>query len=364
MTLRATPFHARAAEANRFNAWENRGGCTLASRYGRSDEEAVAARFGAVIADISWHWRAEIAGPRAREFAFRLFTRDVSALAIGTAKEALWLNDAGAVRGAGSVARLAEDRFLLVSTLEDSDWVASAARLYDVAVRDVTAEEGGLALIGPTARKILTAAGIDTDVAPMATRRFDWRGLDTVLSRFGLGYELWCDPDGALIMWDRLVTAGRGFALRPAGLEALDILEYESGVTRAAREFRPARDGFAPQPSPQSLGLSGLVDRAHVFNGRTGVIAAGSDASLAGVVLDSEDPVDGAPLTHDGRTVGRMLNSRFSPAMRAVIGMAILADPWPAGRLMAGPTPCRPVALPFLPIPAPIGATENMPASV
>ena len=63
--LQATPFHARAVEANRLNAWENRGGFTLATHYGSAEEEAVAARFGAVIGDISWHWRAKIVGARA-----------------------------------------------------------------------------------------------------------------------------------------------------------------------------------------------------------------------------------------------------------------------------------------------------------
>jgi aminomethyltransferase len=364
MTLLATPFHHRAAEANRFNAWENRGGYTLSASYTGSEEEALAARFGAVVSDISWHWRVEISGDRAREFVSRLFTREVTAQAIGEAMEALWLNDAGAVRGAGTVVRLAEDSFLLVSTRADFEWISDAGRLYGVTVRDLTSEEGGLALIGPTARKILTAAGVDTDVVPMMAQRFEWRGLEAVLSRFGLGYELWCDPDSALIVWDRLAAAGRAFALRPAGLAALDILEYENGIMRAGRDYKPARDGFAPQPLPQSLGFSGFIDRAHVFNGRAGYVAAGADASLAGVVLDSDTPIAGTTLTYEGRAVGRVLSTKFSPAMQAAIGFALLSDPWPAGHLTAGSTSCRPVALPFLPIPAPIGATEKAPAAV
>ena len=44
--LRATPFHARTAEANRLNRWENRGGFTLAAAYaevGRFSEAVTTA---------------------------------------------------------------------------------------------------------------------------------------------------------------------------------------------------------------------------------------------------------------------------------------------------------------------------------
>jgi aminomethyltransferase len=364
MTLLATPFHARAAEANRFNAWENRSGFTLASRYSHADEEAVAARFGAVLADISWHWRMQFTGSHAVEFVSKLFTRDVASLAQGTALDTLWLNDAGAVRGAGTVVRFAEDSFVLISTHEDAEWITGAARLFDVTVRDLTTVEGGLALIGPAAQKIMSAAGMDANLPPMTFGRLVWRGLAVTLSRVGLGYELWCDPDSALIVWDRLMAAGRAYALRPAGQAALDTLEFESGVMRPGRDYQPARDGFTPGPSPQSLGLSSLVDRAHIFNGRAGVLGAGADTSLAGVLLDSDSPMPNATLTHRGLVVGRTLNSRFSPAMRCAVAFAILDGPWPANDLTAGTTPCRPVALPFLPIPAPIGATEIAPAAV
>jgi len=364
VSLLATPFHARAAEANRLNDWQNRGGFTLATSYGPVEEEAVAARFGAIVADISWHRRVAATGMHVRDFASRLFTRNVAALEEGAGTDVLWLNDAGAVRGAGTVVRTGEDAFLLDSTLDDTDWISGAARLYDVKVEDVTAAQGGLALIGPAALKLLQAAGVDASLPPMAMRKLRWRGLDVTLSRLGVGFELWCEPDAALVVWDRLMAAGKRFALRPVGQAALDILEFESGLMRPGRDYRPALDGFAPQPSPQSLGLSGLVDRKHVFNGRAGVLAAGPDASLAGVLLDSEKPSPDTVLTHQGRVVGRTLSSLFSPALHCAIAFAVFSGAWPASEVMAGSTHARPAGLPFLPIPAPIGATEAMPAAV
>jgi len=361
--LRATPFHARAAEANALNAWENRGGFTLVSSYGDAHGEALAARFGAVLADISWRPRTVIAGARVDEFVSRLFTRDASRLSPGAALQALWLNDAGGVRGAGTVVRMGRDSFLLVSPLEDLDWIVAAAALFGVAVHDVTADDGVLALVGPASARVLRAAGLDPNLDFLSLRKYFWRGLDVTLSRLGDhgGYELWCKPDDALIIWDRIVAAGHPFALCPAGQSALDILDLEGGIPSPGRDYAPAREGFASEPSPQSLGLSGLVDREHIFNGRAGYLAAGPDRVLAGILLDSETPAPDKELMRHGRSAGRTLGSLYSPALRRAVALGVLAADAvaPKTELTLDSRPCHTAALPFLPVPAPIPSSDG-----
>ena len=364
MSLLATPFHARAAAANRLNAWENRCGFTLAAHYGSVADEALAARFGAVLGDLSWQWRVELVGDQAPALVSRLFTRDASALGLGAAMEVLWLNDDGAVRGQGTVVRLAQDRFTLIAATADADWIADAARLYGVAVQE--RRLGVLALIGPTALKILKAAGLDLDLAPQSQQQTVWRGLEVSLSRLGLGFEIACDPDSGLIVWDRLMAAGRNFALLPAGQAALDILAIESGRVRPGRDYTPSREGFGIDPSPQSLGLCGLIDQAHLFNGRAGYLAAGPTTALSGVLLDSEIPAPHTPLTAADRPAGRTLGSCFSPALRRAIALAVLRDCNPDATLSAmlpgGRIVCWSTDLPILPIPVP--ATESAGPSV
>jgi len=344
--LRATPFHARAAEANKLNAWETRGGFTLAAG---DPGEAVAARFGAVVADISWHWRASISGARAGEFVSRLVTRDPARLQPGEAMRTLWLNDAGGVRGLGTLARMGRESFLLISTVDDLGWLADGAALYGVQVRDVTQEVGVLELIGPSGGKILAAAGLEVELQPFALRKLFWRGLDVTLSRFGDGIELWCAPDDALIVWDRIAAAGRPFALCPAGQRALDILDLESGIVQPGRDFTPVRDGFSPKPAPQSLGLGSLVEADHIFNGKRG--AAGPDKALVGLLFDSETPAPQTYVMRSGAVVGRTLGSLLSPALRRAIALAAM-EPGaaaPGTVLTAAGAPCRTCALPFLP---------------
>lgn len=371
--LQSTPFHARAVEANCFNAWETRRGYTLASHYTSADEEAVAARFGAVLADLSWQWRVVFAGGDIEAFVDRAFTRGGAAMALGSGCDVLWLNDGGAVRGRGYLVRLGADRFLLLSPGEDRDWLDHAAGLYGVSCYDQSADDVGaglLALIGPAAVKLLCAAGLEADavqtLAPGGFIRLTWRGLTIAVSRLGLGFEVWCAADDALIVWDRLMAAGRSYAVLAAGQTALDTLAFEAGMLVAERDFTPARDGFCREPSPQGLGLCGVVDPERRFNGKAAYLANGAPTRLVGLILEgaaTAAPVAPGPITHPatpaGRAVGQLLATRVSPALQGVLGLAILEESCPADGLVVGHFAGRALGLPFLPIPQPLESVSK-----
>jgi aminomethyltransferase len=365
MNLRATPFHARAAESNRGNDWIARCGCTLARVYTDAADEALAARVRSVLADISWRWRVMIEGARAGEFVSHFLTRDAARLEPGAALKALWLNDGGAVRGAGAIARYGRESFMLVSAAEDRAWLASAASQFGVSLRDVT--DGGLALTGPYASAILQEAGLEPTLDPLCFRKVFWRGLDVTISRFGEhgGYEIWCAPDDGVLLWDRLMRAGSAFGLQPAGTLAMDILDLEAGIARPGRDHLPARDGFAAQPSPKSLGLEKLIETTHPnFNGRTAFLAGHETRTLIGLEIDSERPAPHTPVMQNGQKTGHTLSSHYSPALRRAIALAIVeqaaAAPGTELSLTLSPTIDAPefrnaiarvVKLPFLAVP-------------
>jgi aminomethyltransferase len=329
MSIRATPFHGRAAEANRANHWIARGGFTLAGAYSGTAEEAAAARFGVVMADISWRWRATLEGARVRELVQRLFTRDASTLNPGQALKALWLSDGGGVRGAGVIARTGRQSFQLVSAASDTAWIGAAAALFGIMLRDMTAEQGGLALIGPYAAQLLRAMGLDPAFEPVTFQKALWRGLDITLSRFGEhnGYELWCKAEDAPVLWDRVAAAGAPFALLPAGLDAMDTLDLEAGVPRPGRDYDGATDAAATQPLAGELRLAALIDAEHAqFNGAAAALAGFGRRKLAGLLLDGDTPAPFTPVLLNGIAVGRTLSSRHSPILRRAIALAQLDE--------------------------------------
>jgi len=355
MLVRATPFHSRAAAANRLNAWANRNGYTLASHYGDANAEALAPHTTAAIADVSWRWRVSIEGARAEEFLSRLLTRNPAKLTPGQAFKALWLTDHGAVRGAGAVARLGRETFRLVSTQSDLDWIASGAALFDVRVSEI--EEGGLAIIGPYANKIFDAAGFGEALNALTFRKMFWRGLDIMLTRFGEhgGFEVWCKPDDAPILWGRLLKAGEPLAMKLVGLQAMDVLDLEAGVPRPERDYDAARDGFAMAPTPYDLKLESLIDYDHLlFNGRTAFLSTPRSQTRVGVELDGDRPAPYTNLMRNGQRVGATMNSLYSPALQRAIALAIVdvASAEPGTRLtLPDGTAAKVVSLPFLSVP-------------
>lgn len=327
LQIRATPFHARTAASNPFNRWVERNGFTLAEDFGDAQGEVLAARASAAILDISWRSRVRFEGVNAADCVSRLMTRDAHRLQPGQSLKALWLNDGGGVRGAGVVARFAADQFLIASAAGDGTWFAAAAQEFEVSSRDVTEEEGGVALVGPFAKSVLEAAGLNANLEPLSFRKLFWRGLDITLSRWGEhdGFEIWCDAGDGLILWDRLIRAGAPFAIRPAGIAASDILDIEAGIPRPHRDYRPAPDGTSPSPSPESLGVTSLIEEMHrTFNGFAAWIAARSttQAVLVGIEIDSGTPASFVPLIRSGTAIGHTLTSVHSPVLRRAIALA------------------------------------------
>ena len=368
-SLRATPFHSRAAAANEGNAWITRNGFTLAARYSDTGEEALAARLCVAVVDISWRWRVTLGGDAACEVLRGLLTRDTAALEPGQSLKALWLNDGGALRGAGLIARYGRHSFLLAAAAEDAAWIAAAAAQSGVVVRDVSAESGGLAITGPYAAALLARAGIDPALEPLAFRRVFWRGLDVTLSRWGEhnGYELWCKPDDGLLVWDRIVSAGAPYGILPAGVEAMDLLDIEAGIARPERDYDVARDRNATRPTPRSVGLESLIAEDHAgFTGRAAWLANREQEkfTIAGLEIESDEPCTLGQIFADERVVGQVLASCYSPALRRAIALAQIegasAKPGTSAAVILPATrqhpefraaPARVAALPFLSAP-------------
>ena len=180
---------------------------------------------------------------------------------------------------------------------------------------------------GPYARATLALAGFDADIEALAFRKALWRGCEVMVSRFGEqgGYEIWCAPDDALLVWDRLVKAGARFGIAPAGVAAMDVLDLEAGVPRPHLDYRPAVDDFSAKPAAAAFGLDQLVDRAHrLFNGRRGFEAQAPARVLAGLAFEATEPAPFTPVFQGDTVVGHTLRSAWSPLLRRAVALASL----------------------------------------
>ena len=177
---------------------------------------------------------------------------------------------------------------------------------------DVTDALAALALQGPLARDLLQAAAQAdlSDLRYFGRRALRIGGVTIDVSRTGytgdLGYELWIPHHEAVAVWDALMETGSAYAMRPAGILALDVVRVEAGSGHGRRRLHLG----PPCPHPRAellalgLGLGGLVhlDKDVPFVGQAALRreaeAGGPPRRLVGLDLDWADlraPVYRAP---------------------------------------------------------------------
>ena len=316
--LLPTPFHARTAEHNLANAWVMRGAFTVPAHYGDPCQEVLAPRRSAAMIDVSAQQDLRIEGAGAASLLSAACGAAVRGMSIGHCEDVHWGADGGGLRGYGVLSRIAEQDFLLRSAEIDIGWFASAAPRFDANLRDATCERGLLLLTGPYAVAAMVAARLE--VLPLEPKRhahFDWRGLAITVFHCGRlgGYELSVAPEDATLAFDRLFRGRRLVSLRLAGEEALQLLQLEAGLPLPYLDFAPARELFARAPAPAPLGF----EQPHDAGGST------AKRVLAGLELESDQPLPFAPVFAGGGKVGRTLRSLYSPSLKAAIALAQVA---------------------------------------
>jgi aminomethyltransferase len=364
-----SPFDARAVELNVKRQWRVWAGRFATSAYTpHIDIEVNAIRNAAALIDISPLYSYRVSGPDAMRLVDRVITRDATRIAPGAVIYTPWCDEDGKVVDDGTVARLDDDSYRWTAAEPQLRWFRLNARGLDVAIEETSASLAALAIQGPLSRAVLEAAS-GTDLSGLAY--FRRRGLrigDLALdvSRTGytgdLGYELWIDAGRALALWDVLMETGRSYALRPAGILALDVARIEAGLIMLDVDYTSSRHAFTPEQSysPGELGMGRLValDKATPFTGRAALrreqAAGGPARRLVGLELDWGDlerltarhgltPAlspsawrGQIPVFGGGRQIGRATSGTWSPGLKKIIALASVEAAFePAGTPIA-----------------------------
>ena len=322
-----TPFHPRTAPLNVKMQWREWAGYFASSAYADfHDIEYNAIREAAAVIDVSPLYKYRVTGPDALRLTDRVVTRDASKLKVGQVIYTPWCDEHGKVVDDGTVHRVDEQELRWTAADPQYRWLTMNAAGLDVAIEDVSEQVAALALQGPYSRAVLEAATGDdfSDLRYFRRRAAKVAGVDIDVSRTGytgdLGYELWIPAEAAPQVWDALFAAGRAYAIRPAGMYALDVTRLEAGLIMLEVDYTSARHAMNPEQnySPFEIGLGKLVsfDKAD-FVGRR--------------ALEAEVAARRARATA-GRTPARLVRHRGPvrrprPAARDLPVRRPLADP-------------------------------------
>jgi aminomethyltransferase len=355
--LRQTPFHARTAPLCQSHAWRRWAGYVVASSYELLHErEYHCIRATAALFDISPLFKYSIRGRDAARLLDRVTTRDVSRSHAGQVLYTGWCDGAGKLLDDGTVARLAEDAFLMTAADPNLRWLQDNTLGLEVEVADISESIGALSLQGPQSRQILEALGTLPSLKYFRRGETKLRGIPVSVSRTGytgdLGYEIWVSRDSALALWDALMDAGRHHGIMPAGMLALDTARIEAGLMLLDVDYVSARRALieSQTSSPYEMDLAWTVDLSKPsFVGRRSLeeeARRGPQWRFVGVEIDWDSLErlyaeaglatrvpqaawrTSVPLYAAGEQVGYATSGAWSPVLKKYIALAHLRAEW------------------------------------
>jgi 4-methylaminobutanoate oxidase (formaldehyde-forming) len=296
-------------------------------------EEHRAAREAVALFDLSSFAKIELTGPDALRLLQHVCTNDVD-VAVGRLVYTLFLNARGGIENDGTVTRLAEDRFLVITpsatqhrTLE---WLRTDRRGMSATVTDVTSGLATMAVMGPRSRELLTRltpADLSNETFPFfSAREIQVASAPSLAIRASfvgeIGWELYVPSEFAAHVDAAIVEAGADLGLRRAGYHALDSLRIEKGFVHVGHDVGPTDDPF-------SAGLGHVVKLGKGFVGAEASRRAKETPTahrLVSLRLEDPEPVllHGESVIADGRIVGTVMSAAYAHTVGAAAGLAMV----------------------------------------
>ena len=350
-----SPFDSRAQALNVKRQWREWSGFFASSAYAAHHEiEVNAIRNAAALIDVSPLFKYRVSGPDAQRLVDRVITRDAAKLAPGQVYYTPWCDEHGKVIDDGTISRLDDDSYRWTAADAQVRWLRLNSRGLDVTIEETSEQVASLALQGPLSRDVLEAVTGESfaDLRYFRRRTSRIGDIDIDVSRTGytgdLGYELWVDSARASDLWDALMETGRAYALRPAGMLALDVVRVEAGLILLEVDYTSSMHALIPEQSysPGEIGLGRLValDKETPFVGQAALrreaAAGGPPRRLVGLDLDWTDlerlyavqdltPTLAStawrqqiPVYAGGRQVGRATSGTWSPGLKKNVAIA------------------------------------------
>ena len=284
------------------------------------------------IFDQSSFAKYEMTGPDALKALDWICANDVGK-PVGRLTYTQLLNTRGGIEADLTVARLAEEKFYIVTgtgfRTHDLGWIADHLPAgLDVTLRDVTEDFGTLSLMGPKARDVLAALA-DADVSNAGfpfghVREIVLAGHVVRALRVTyvgeLGWELHVPIEAIGTVFDALMAAGAPFGIRPVGYRALESLRLEKG-------YRAWGSDITPNDTPFDAGLGWAVKlrKNTDFLGRRALEALQGEKrkkALAGFTVDNPDIVlvGRETILRNGEPVGYLTSGGYGYTLGKNVG--------------------------------------------
>jgi len=297
--------------------------------FGAVREECLAVRDACGILDLPGFSRFVVSGAGVAEWLGRQITGKVPS--VGRLGLAYFADDKGRIVTEMSVARLAEDRVLLITAataqVHDREWLV--AHLEDgCTLIDETDQWSTQILTGPLSREVLAAVS-DADLGKgwltLQTAAIAGREVRLMRVSFAgeLGWEIHSKVADTAAVWDAVLVAGGPLGLRAFGMFALNSLRIEKG-------YRAWKGDLSTDYTVLQGGLERFVDWAKpAFRGKAALAAekqAGVAKRFCTLVVEAGecDPPYMSTIWQDGVVVGETTSGYYGHRVGACIALGML----------------------------------------
>lgn len=209
--------------------------------------EHKAVRENVGLFDVSHMGEILFTGAGALSTLQNLLCNDYHNLAEGRVRYSPMLNDEGGVIDDVLVYCINPERYLMCvnasNTDKDYNWI-KASLLPNTTVENVSANTAQLAVQGPNAIKVIRKLFKEKDIP---VKNYSFTTVDGILnshvwlSRTGYtaedGFEIYCNNNDAILMFDKILEAGKEFDMQLCGLGARDTLRLEGAMPLYGHEM-------------------------------------------------------------------------------------------------------------------------------
>ncbi len=325
--MKQTPLYNRhkalGARFLVFADWE------MPLQYSGVIEEHHAVRKSGGLFDVSHLTRIEIKGKDAIPFINKLITTDLEKLKQGYSQYTLLCDEKGGIIDDLLLYKKPDGSILLCANAINREkvivWLKNHSSNYNVEIRDITDATAQIALQGQEAQKILqklTSTNL-SEIKRFAFAEINFDGITLLVSRTGYtgedGFEIYPSALEAESVWDRLLSIGAEYGLKPAGLGARDTLRLEMGYLLYGHDIDE-------KTTPLEAGLERFISFEKTdFIGKEALIVQrqeGVKKRLIGFeLIDKGIPRQGYKILAKGIEIGVVTSGNMSPTLKKGIGL-------------------------------------------
>lgn len=305
-------------------------GALLPANFGDFRKEYDAALTSAGLVDTNYRAVFSFTGPDGQRYLNALLTCNVRDRKPGEGVAGLLLNPQGHILAVVETLLTEKEILVLVHAIVRERTFQTFDKFIimdDVTLEDLTGAWGTLDVVGPKAAAVLVDAA-KLDIAPLAVLSHAEVQIGAarcrVVRRVRFGQAaatIFVPRDEMANVWRHLETHARAHGGIPVGMDAIETLRIEAGNPWFGEDFDDKEI-----PHEAGLEISHISYDKGCYTGQEIVERVRSrghaNRRLTSLQFDGpEAPPPGTKLLADGKEIGNVTSSRFSPLLNRAIGL-------------------------------------------